>query len=328
MFVPILFGVAAIWSGVTGVKKAGSGLASLQQARAIADAAKQQHQWCLGRLEQARVALGNDVDGLNALRERVSSTTLSRIVQLLVSLERRGRLRLPHLLSVAPAGAAMAPSYGGATMQPHLLLGGVATAGMAGVGTSTLVSSLATSFATASTGTALAGLSGAAAESAFLAWLGGGSVAAGGFGVAGGALILNGITLGPAILVGGFVLEAQGSKALTGAVQYAAQVNQAVAQMDAAAAFMEEVRQRVAELSYATHQLWARADAATTAAERLANVFDPERNDHAAVLWQAIQLCQALAQVGRAGLVDEQGGLDSRATALLDGCMAPGGLLS
>jgi hypothetical protein len=52
--------------------------------------------------------------------------------------------------------------------------------------------------ATASTGTAIGSLSGAAASSATLAWLGGGSIAAGGFGVTGGIVVL---TAGGAVIV-------------------------------------------------------------------------------------------------------------------------------
>ena len=49
---------------------------------------------------------------------------------------------------------------------------------------------VATTFGTASTGTAISALSGAAAKSAALAWLGGGSIAAGGAGVTGGQALL------------------------------------------------------------------------------------------------------------------------------------------
>lgn len=49
---------------------------------------------------------------------------------------------------------------------------------------------VATTFGTASTGTAISALSGAAANSAALAWLGGGSIAAGGAGVTGGQTLL------------------------------------------------------------------------------------------------------------------------------------------
>ena len=58
-------------------------------------------------------------------------------------------------------------------------------------------------FATASTGTAIAGLSGAAATNATLAWLGGGSIAAGGGGMAAGTLVLGGLVAIPALVIGG-----------------------------------------------------------------------------------------------------------------------------
>ena len=52
--------------------------------------------------------------------------------------------------------------------------------------------SLASAIGTASTGTAIGALSGAAATNATLAWFGGGALAAGGFGATGGAVVLTG----------------------------------------------------------------------------------------------------------------------------------------
>ena len=49
---------------------------------------------------------------------------------------------------------------------------------------------VATTFGTASTGTAISALSGAAATNAALAWLGGGAIAAGGGGMAAGSTLL------------------------------------------------------------------------------------------------------------------------------------------
>lgn len=62
--------------------------------------------------------------------------------------------------------------------------------------------------ATASTGTAIASLHGAAATNATLAWFGGGSLASGGLGVAGGTAVLGGVVAGAAILVMGIILGA------------------------------------------------------------------------------------------------------------------------
>src|SRR4051812_30305407 len=61
---------------------------------------------------------------------------------------------------------------------------GVVTSGLAGAGVASGVTSAAATFGVASTGAAISGLSGAAAESATLAFLGGGSIASGGGGVA------------------------------------------------------------------------------------------------------------------------------------------------
>lgn len=91
-------------------------------------------------------------------------------------------------------------------------------------------------FAAASTGTAISSLSGVAATNATLAWLGGGTLASGGMGVAGGAMALNALAAGPGLLIAGWYM---GSKAKTNlndaysniatAKQYAADVDKAIA---------------------------------------------------------------------------------------------------
>ena len=68
--------------------------------------------------------------------------------------------------------------------------------GLAAVGSWTLVSLLGT----ASTGTAIASLSGVAAHNAILAWFGGGAIAAGGGGMAAGTLTLGAIVAVPIVI--------------------------------------------------------------------------------------------------------------------------------
>lgn len=72
-------------------------------------------------------------------------------------------------------------------------------------------------FAAASTGTAIASLSGVAATNATLAFLGGGALAAGGGGMALGSTILGGAVAGPAIAILGVVMNASASKNLDNA---------------------------------------------------------------------------------------------------------------
>ncbi|QIZ77716.1 hypothetical protein [Ferrimonas lipolytica] len=69
--------------------------------------------------------------------------------------------------------------------------GGVAVGAGVAAFAPTAAMALATTFGTASTGTAIASLGGAAATNAALAWLGGGALTAGGAGMAGGQLLLG-----------------------------------------------------------------------------------------------------------------------------------------
>ncbi|MGR2751939.1 helix-turn-helix domain-containing protein [Agromyces arachidis] len=89
---------------------------------------------------------------------------------------------------------------------------GAGAGGGPGSGTAAGVLVALSAAGTASTGAAIASLSGAAASSTTLAWLGSGSLAAGRMGVAGGAAVLTGIVALPALLAIGGVLVWKGRK--------------------------------------------------------------------------------------------------------------------
>lgn len=92
--------------------------------------------------------------------------------------------------------------------------GGVGAAGAGGALTALAAYGGTQLLATASTGTAISALSGAAATNATLAWFGGGSLAAGGTGMAGGMVVLGGAIAGPALFVGGFLIAMKASTAV------------------------------------------------------------------------------------------------------------------
>ncbi len=131
------------------------------------------------------------------------------------------------------------------------LLAGTTGGALAGLGAYSSVGFLAS----ASTGTAISGLSGVAATNATLAWLGGGSIASGGFGMAGGMIALGGIVAGPALAIGGFMLASKAEEALTKAVDYAAQVDKAVAELDMLGVALIGIRQNVDEVTDTLNEL-------------------------------------------------------------------------
>lgn len=85
--------------------------------------------------------------------------------------------------------------------------------------------------ASAGTGTTISALSGAAATNATLAWLGGGTLASGGLGIAGGTMVLGVMVAGPALLLFGSIFGAKASKRLS----------EAKANMEKARTFKTEV---------------------------------------------------------------------------------------
>ena len=117
--------------------------------------------------------------------------------------------------------------------------------------------SAATTFATASTGTAIASLSGAAASNATLAFFGGGSLAAGGLGMAGGAAVLGGLVAGPALLVMGIIIGAKAGKTLQEAYANDAKANEIWEELKKAAEQCIAIRRR----GYMFYTLLAKLDA-------------------------------------------------------------------
>ena len=127
----------------------------------------------------------------------------------------------------------------------------VKTAGLGGVaGTAAAAGTYAAmaSYGTASTGTAIATLHGAALSNATLAALGGGSLATGGGGVAAGTMVLGGVAAAPVVLLGGLVYWQRGRKSLAQAKANAAELDAAIAKLDADRARIDRVRNLVERL--------------------------------------------------------------------------------
>lgn len=129
-------------------------------------------------------------------------------------------------------------------------------------------------FATASTGSAIGSLSGAAATNATLAWLGGGSIAAGGGGVAAGTVVLGGLVALPVLAVGGLVVHHKGRQALAEAKQDAAKAEVAIKEMEAARMMSQGIRLRASRMASLVDRL---AELAARRNAVLAHLVD--RND-------------------------------------------------
>nr|WP_316786398.1 hypothetical protein [Thermoleptolyngbya oregonensis] len=206
--VPIILGAAALIAGGTGAFAGAKGVAKIREAQKKAEEAQ-------ARYEEAKQLTEEKALGTQALAEeyaqlqiQVHLETVQRFVDFIERIGQQvSQSDMKFLEGLEGFSPEQFKEYKTAALEAkRFATGGLQAAGAAyaaGQGTITLVGL----FGTASTGTAISGLSGAAAWNATLAWLGGGSLATGGGGMALGSMILGGITIGPALMIGGFILR-------------------------------------------------------------------------------------------------------------------------
>ena len=126
--------------------------------------------------------------------------------------------------------------------------GGIAALGSGGLAGLAAYGSVSV-LGAASTGTAISTLSGVAATNATLAWLGGGSLAAGGLGMAGGTVVLGGIVAGPVLAVGGMMLASKAEEAKHDAYANYGKAQIAAEQMKTATIATNAIQYRFEEIN-------------------------------------------------------------------------------
>ncbi len=191
----------------------------------------------------------------------------------------------------------------------------------AAMGTPALVTGAVTALASASTGTAISTLSGAAASNAVLAWLGGGSIAAGGGGMAAGSAVLSALTGaatgGVAILAAGLMASIHYSKKLTEAVNYQKEIDVEIAKMEKAWAIVDNIENRTKELSWVTYELEHRIAVQLEYLEPLIVDFDTDSDYNTSVFQKTALLVKAMSELAQTPLFDETGELTSESIQIV-----------
>lgn len=228
MPLPFIIGGAAVALGALGIAKGAKGISDLTDANEIATRAERNLNKQRNSLNEMREEVNLELQNLGQLKVEIFTHQIKHIIDVL-NKTKRASSKLTNF-NQSLTSEDIKEMQLGVTNSLQIetgLLTGASAGALAGLGAYGSVGL----FASASTGTAISTLSGIAAQNATLAWLGGGSLAAGGFGIAGGTLVLGGIVTAPALAIAGFHMAGKGEEALTKAHEYDAKAESNIAEI-------------------------------------------------------------------------------------------------
>ncbi|MBP3224115.1 MAG: hypothetical protein J6M14_02270 [Campylobacter sp.] len=211
-FIPIILGGVALATGAYGVKKGYDAYEDNETANRVNDRANETIEDAKKLIEAHRKASGTALENLGEKKLFILNNEIKNLVDTIETIEfdeNSKRLQELGKFKIDKSEFAELKEMSGFASS---ILGGVGAGAMGGALTAFGAYGAVGFFgAAASTGTVIGTLSGAAATNATLAFLGGGSLAAGGLGVAGGTAVLGGLVAGPALAVIGFIASEKAS---------------------------------------------------------------------------------------------------------------------
>ncbi len=323
MVLPFILGAVAIGAGLVGVSEGVDAASDNEKAKQIQEKALERYKRRKDRLDYLRQNTTESLEELGKLKLDVWDRQLGRFVELFEQLK---NVELTGQANVGELGAA---NFSKAELSQMKILSlkaqEVAMGGAGAIGSGALVGMAsyggAVMFASASTGTAISSLAGAAATNATLAWFGGGSLAAGGLGMAGGMAVLGGIVAGPVLAVGGMMMASKARKNLADAKKYRSEARKAVEEMNNAISVLEAIHDVSSEFDGVTRRL---SKAITPVLDTLESIIQASGTDYSLYnpsqkrqVHLTVQFAQALKVVLETPLLTKEGAVDDNCFKIL-----------
>ena len=232
--VPIILGVIAGGAAIAGLGNGVSAVVKNNDAKNINEDAQDIFDEAKKKADKAKNASQKSLEALGTIKLNVLDKSMKKFVDAFsqiknISFEESEGLNELGKLVIDKQELGEMRELGNMAAS---MLGGMLGGAGAGALTAFGAYGATMTFAAASTGTAIASLSGVAATNATLAFLGGGSLAAGGLGIAGGTMVLGGLVAGPALAVLGGVMNAKASENLDKAYSNRAKAKAAAEEMN------------------------------------------------------------------------------------------------
>ena len=286
--IPIVAGAASLAAGALGLKKGVDAKKILENARRIGEGAQRRYKNRVKELDEKRERVNHELESLGELKKKVFTDTLGYVVRQIKNARSSIEGIKEQITCIDFQEVEIFDNDLTEISALHISAGAAqgVTAGAAGAfgayGTVGLIAS-------ASTGTAISSLSGAAATNATLAWLGGGSLASGGLGIAGGTWVLGGLVAGPALAIAGYSLASKAEEALTRAEEYQAEVDKAIAELQSPTLLLDAIQSNIDDTRYILHELTERFSKARIDYENLLKKINGWRKWLAKILGENYQ---------------------------------------
>lgn len=245
MPIPLILGGIAAIAGLTGLKKGVDGIRDSKEANEIQGEAQDILDDAKYKIERAKERTSKSIQELGKEKLQGAGIELKDFVE---NFSKIKNVKLSESNIIDETNYLDIASDGNIKSMRVIVLGAVDVlgSGIAGVGAGALLGwgtyGGVMALGSASTGAAIAGLSGIAATNATLAWLGGGAIAAGGGGIALGTMILGGIVAGPALLIAGGIFSSKAKEKLNNAYSNLARAREIESDIENAATELEYIK--------------------------------------------------------------------------------------
>jgi len=278
--VPWILGGLSAAAGALGLKKGYDAKQNFDRAKSVVENAQSDFEDASERLKKTKSKVSKSLESLGKLRLEIDSGDMKRFVAVVELVNHANHkpisLGATNVAVSAPELNEIKISSYQATDLLKDGIGAVSSGVFIGVGASGLASSVGV---VAGSTTAISGLTGVAATNATLAWLGGGSLAAGGMGMAGGTAILGGVIAGPALAIIGYSAASKSEKALTDAFEKESEIREAIEQVENGNALLVSIRERSEEMRTVISDIRTRYVSVLTNAEQMVSAKQAQKQE-------------------------------------------------
>ena len=319
MPIPFILAGVALIAGGYGVKKGLDAKSDFEDANHLNEKAHRIFDEAKEDLESTREKAQHSMKALGTLKFNIYKNSLLPFVDCFSKIKNidfndsrlLGAGELPQI-----SQAEMKKMKEMALEMEEVVAGGIAALGSGGLAGMAVYGGVGW-MAAASTGTAISTLSGAAATNATLAWLGGGSLATGGLGMAGGTMVLGGIVAGPVLAVGGMMLASKAEAAKHNAYSNYDKAKIAAEEMKSATVVTSGIQRRFYEINTILNALNQRFEPLLQSLSNLVNYSNDYKTYSDADkkgVFLAASVAKTIKQIMEAPLMDKNGSLttDSR----------------